>query len=247
VVASVAGAHAGRRGRLMFSVYVTGTDTGIGKTVFAAGLASFLGATYWKPVQAGLEDETDSQIAIRLGGLPGKRILPEAYRLRTPASPHLAAALDGIEIDPMRLAMPKVAGPLVIEGAGGLMVPLTRRAMLIDVFARWRLPTVLCARTRLGTINHTLLSLSALRTRGVPVLGVAFIGDAEPETEKIISSIGNIRILGRLPWIEPLNPPKLQHKFRAAFGNADFLANPMAISDRTVEDSGQLAASPMRS
>lgn len=114
-------------------IVVTGTDTGIGKTVFAAALAGALDATYWKPVQSGLEDETDSGAVQRLSGLAADRILPERYRLQTPASPHLAAEIDGVDIDVAALELPSVSRPLVVEGAGGLMVPLTRETTYIDV------------------------------------------------------------------------------------------------------------------
>jgi dethiobiotin synthetase len=196
---------------------VTGTDTGIGKTVFAAALTDALGAHYWKPVQSGLEEETDSQIVARLGRIPPARILPEAWRLKTPASPHLSAEIDGVEIDPEALDPPETAGPMVIEGAGGLMVPLTRRTLLIDVLARWRLPAILCARTALGTINHTLLSLEALRRRAIPVVGVAFIGEEKADSQRIIADLGQVRILGRLPPLEPLTPDTLRMAFRAGF------------------------------
>src|SRR5262249_32504621 len=101
-------------------IVVTGTDTGIGKTVFSTALVGALDGCYWKPVQSGLEEETDSEIVGRLSGLAADRILPERYRLKTPASPHLAAEIDGITIDPERLQLPEVSHPLVIEGAGGL-------------------------------------------------------------------------------------------------------------------------------
>ena len=201
---------------------VTGTDTGIGKTVFAAGLAGLLGASYWKPVQAGLEEESDSETVARLGGLPAHSILTEAYRLRTPASPHRAAEIDGVGIDAERLAVPHAAGPLIIEGAGGLMVPLTRDRTFLDIFARWRLPVVLCARTRLGTINHTLLSLEALRHRAIPVFGIAFIGDEQTETQRIIAAMGQVRILGRLPRLDPLTPENLSQAFRENFPMSSF-------------------------
>lgn len=141
----------------MQRLIVTVTDTGIGKTVFSAGLAGALGGYYWKPVQSGLDGETDSDTVRRLSGLAAERILPERYRLATPASPHLAAEIDRVTIDPDQLEPPATPEPLVIEGAGGLMVPLTREVTAIDLFARWDAPLVLCARTTLGTINHTLL------------------------------------------------------------------------------------------
>ena len=194
---------------------VTGTDTDIGKTVFAAGLAGLIGARYWKPVQAGEPGDRET-----VAELAGVETVPEVYRLKLAASPHQASAGEGIVIDPAALNPPD--GPLVIEGAGGLMVPLTRSTLFIDIFARWQLPVILCARTRLGTINHTLLSLEALRTRDIPVQGVAFIGDANDESEGIIAEKGRVKRLGRLPHITPLTPTRLQTEFGKAFTKADF-------------------------
>lgn len=206
------------------TIVVTGTDTGIGKTVFAAGLTALLDGFYWKPVQSGIEEETDSQIVGRLSGLPGDRVLPEAWRLTEPLSPHRAAELDGVEIDADALSLPIIVQPLVVEGAGGLMVPVNRRRLYIDIFARWNAPVVLCARTALGTINHTLLSIEALRARSVPLLGVAFIGDEIPNTQRTIVEMGQVRALGRLPHLDPLTPEKLAEAMRANFKAGDFLA-----------------------
>jgi dethiobiotin synthetase len=205
---------------------VSGTDTGIGKTVFAAGLAGALDGVYWKPIQAGLEEETDRATVLRLSGLAPERVLPEAYRLRTPASPHLAAERDGIVIDPEALVLPATDRPLVVEGAGGLRVPLTRQVTYIDVMARWRVPVVLCARTTLGTINHSLLSIDALRARNIPIAGIAFIGDENRESERIISDMGQARRLGRLPRLDPLTGPSLRAAFAEHFNIEDFLRGP---------------------
>ncbi|MEO5586742.1 MAG: dethiobiotin synthase [Novosphingobium sp.] len=191
---------------------VTGTDTGVGKTVVAAALAGHLGVPYWKPVQAGLDDGTDREI---VAALSGQQVLPEAYRLTTPCSPHQAAALDGVAIDPARLLPP--AGPLVIEGAGGVLVPLSETLLYADLFARWSLPVVLVARTALGTINHSLLSLEALRARDVPIAGIAFVGDENAETERVICAVGQVRRLGRLPWLNPLAAASLRTAFAANF------------------------------
>ncbi|MHC5232867.1 dethiobiotin synthase [Brucella sp. LJL56] len=196
---------------------VTGTDTGIGKTVFSAALADALDACYWKPIQSGLDEATDSETVAGLAGLSQQRIVPEAWRLKTPASPHLAAQIDGVEIDPDALEVPSVDVPLVIEGAGGLHVPLTRRTTFIDVFARWHQPVILCARTGLGTINHTLLSLEALHRRNIPVLGIAFIGEPQPDTEEIIPELGGVRRLGRLPHLAKLDQNTLRHAFHEHF------------------------------
>jgi dethiobiotin synthetase len=204
-------------------IVVVGTDTEIGKTVFSAGLAALLGANYWKPVQAGLEGETDSQLVAKLGGLSADRIVPERYSLKTPASPHQAAAIDGVRIAMDSLDVPDTGGrPLVIEGSGGLLVPLDETTLYIDVFARWRLPVVLCARTALGTINHSLLSIEALRHRGLDIIGIAFIGDGNTESERIICEIGRVRRLGRLPKLSPLTADTLRTAFEASFNPNDF-------------------------
>jgi dethiobiotin synthetase len=194
---------------------ITGTDTNMGKTVFCAGLAGMLSARYWKPVQAGLP--WDSDVVAELAGV---EIIPEAYRLQLAASPHQAAAEEGVTIDPDSLNPPD--GPVVIEGAGGLMVPLNCETLFIDVFARWQLPLILCARTALGTINHTLLSVEAIRARNIPLHGVAFIGEANLESEKIITEIGQVKRLGRLPVIEPLTPGRLAGVFGKTFERSDF-------------------------
>ncbi|MCK1732230.1 dethiobiotin synthase [Bradyrhizobium sp. 142] len=205
-------------------IVVVGTDTGIGKTVFSAGLANLLGANYWKPVQAGLEGETDAQLVERLGCLDADRILPELYRLRTPASPHHSAEIDGIRIDVDLLKLPeKNDRPLVIEGAGGVMVPLNYGRLYIDVFEQWQVPVVLCASTRLGTINHSLLSLEALRRRQIRILGIAFIGEKNPESESAVCEMGRVRWLGRLPWLSPLTSESLQLAFKESFLRDDFL------------------------
>ena len=197
----------------MTILVVTGTDTGIGKTVFAAGLAGALGAHYWKPIQAGIDPEGDKETVAALSGLPAARILPEAYRLTTPASPHLAARIDGVTITLDRLALPKVDGPLVVEGAGGVLVPVSETLLMADLFAYWGQPVILCARTALGTINHSLLSIEALRARGVPIAGIAFIGAPHDENERIIPTLANIPCLGRLPLLDPLDPASLAAAF----------------------------------
>lgn len=170
----------------------------------------------------GLDDETDAATVARLAGV---EILPEPYRLKLAASPHQAAAEESVTIDADALTLPPIFEdglPLVIEGAGGLMVPLTRTTLYIDVFARWGVPLVLCARTALGTINHTLLSLEAIRTRSIPLAGIVFIGDENHESESIIVEKGGAKRLGRLPYIAPLTRERLAAAFAANFDTRDF-------------------------
>ena len=209
------------------AIVVAGTDTDVGKTVFAAGLVAMLDGYYWKPVQAGLDGETDAEIVRRLSGLPAERVLLEVYRLTTAASPHLAAERDGVNIDLEGLAnAPALAQDraVVIEGAGGLLVPLTRSLLQIELFARWGAPVVLVASTRLGTINHSLLSIEALKRRRIPLLGIAFVGDENADSERTITEMGGVRHLGRLPILEPLEGTALRAAFAAGFSAADFLA-----------------------
>ncbi len=206
---------------------VTGTDTGIGKTVVSAMLVQALNARYFKPVQAGLDAPTDTDVVKALAEVPDARIVPEAYRLRMPASPHQAAAAESVWIDPGRLTLPTGPGgltgeALIVEGAGGLMVPLNDDTLYIDIFVRWAVPVILCARTGLGTINHTLLSLEALKARRVPVHGVIFVGDEAAESRRIIARLGGARDLGRLPPLNPLTPQSLRAAFEANFRREDF-------------------------
>lgn len=201
---------------------IVGTDTNVGKTVFAAALADALGADYWKPVQSGLEDETDSQTVVRLAGLTPDRILPEVWSLPLPASPHIAARAAGVEIDVAKLTPPQDVSPLVIETAGGVMVPLTDHFLSIDLLARWRLPVIVVARTALGAINHSLLTLEALRRRDIVVQGVAFVGDEDAPAQQTIATMGGVRQLGRLPRLDPLNRETLRAAFAANFSAQDF-------------------------
>lgn len=204
---------------------VSGTDTGIGKTVFLRRLL-----THCKPI-TGSRCNPGSRKRPTARWWSGwvacrARILPEAYRLKMPASPHLSARFDNVTIEPELLLPPETDGPLVIEGAGGLLVPLTDTLLFVDIFARWRIPLILCARTSLGTINHTLLSLEALRLRAIPVHGVVFIGDENRENQRIIADIGRVRSLGRLPRIPEMTAEALHHAFAQQFDLADFLEVP---------------------
>lgn len=200
---------------------MTGTDTGIGKTIFSAALAGALDAHYWKPVQAGLDDGADRDHVARLSGIDPAKVLPEAYRLTTPCSPHRAAELDGVVIDLARMTLPAVR-PLVVEGAGGALVPVTRSTTYADVFAWWGMPVIVVARTALGTINHSLLTFEALRARGVAIHGVAFVGDANADSEATICAMGGVRRLGRLPMLEALDRQALAQAFAEAFSLGDF-------------------------
>jgi dethiobiotin synthetase len=209
----------------MTPLVVTGTDTDVGKTVFAAALTAALGGIYWKPIQSGTDDGTDRMRVAALSGLPPEDLLPERFVLSQPLSPHRSAELDGVEIRIEDLHLPDdlpLGRRLIIEGAGGTLVPVNRQTLLIEVFRRWRLPVIVCARTRLGTINHTLLTVEALRRREIPILGIAFIGDDMPDTERTIVDFAGTRRLGRLPILPRLDRETLVDAFIRNFDVRDF-------------------------
>jgi dethiobiotin synthetase len=183
---------------------ICGTDTDVGKTVVSALVVQGLGAHYWKPVQSGLEGGGDSGRLQALLQLPAERLLPEAYRLQTPVSPHWAAEREGITIDPALLALPVVDGPLVVETAGGLLVPLRRDWLQIEQLAAWGLPVLLVAHSGLGTLNHTLLSVEALRRRGIPLLGLVLNGPLHPDNPGTLAALAQAPVLAQLPPLEPL-------------------------------------------
>ena len=187
---------------------VTGTDTGVGKTIVAAGLAASLHANYWKPIQAGLEGPTDSETVAALG-VGADRIIPEAYRLKSACSPHQAAFIDGVTIEHRCLKLPHSESLLIVEGAGGVMVPINDAELMLDLFEAWALPIILVARTTLGTINHSLLSIAALQSRDLNLAGIMFAGSGNETSEATITQFGKVRHLGRLPWLEPLDADTL--------------------------------------
>ena len=201
---------------------VAGTDTGVGKTLISALLVRALAAHYWKPIQAGLPplsaEPSDSRQVQILSGCPGSAILPEAYGLQHPASPHWAAEQEGIVLERQRLWPPEAEEhkALVVELAGGLLVPVTHHLLQIDVMAEWALPVVLVARAGLGTINHTLLSLEALRRRRIPVLGLVLNGEVFADNATVLPRLGRTRLLGHVPRLPRLDPGVLDQVWRSS-------------------------------
>ena len=211
----------------MKPLIVTGTDTDVGKTIAAAMLTLALDGVYWKPIQSGVADGTDTKTVAALTGLDSSHFHPERYVFRQPLSPHRAAELDGVAIDIGTFDLPRDLDEnqwLIVEGAGGVMVPVTRTTLQIDLFAHWNAPIVLCARTALGTINHSLLSIEALRLRDLNLLGILFIGDENKDSERTIVEFGGIKRLGRLPMLPTLDRRALLAAFDAGFDRGDFEA-----------------------
>ena len=193
---------------------VCGTDTDVGKTVVSAWLVQGLQASYWKPVQSGLDDGGDRGRVQKLLQLPSERILREAYAFRSPVSPHWAAELDGTHLQLEELAIPDHNGPLVVETAGGLMVPLNREWLQIDQLQRWQLPIVLVARSGLGTLNHTLLSLEALKQRDLSVLGLILNGPLHADNPRTLEAFGAVPVLAQLPPLQPLTATALAEQWQ---------------------------------
>jgi dethiobiotin synthase len=194
---------------------ITGTDTGVGKTVVSAILLAGLGYRYWKPIQSGLQERTDTEVIKKMTGLPDWHFLPETYRLRTPASPHVSAKVDGIEIDMANLKKPSTAGKLLVEGAGGVMVPLNDHSLMLDLIEALDMPVLLVARSGLGTINHSLLSLAALRSRSVEVLGVVLNGERHGHNRRAIEHYGDVRVLAEIEPMQNMNSQSIKTAFQA--------------------------------
>lgn len=199
--------------------FVTGTDTDAGKTVISAMLTAGLNAYYWKPVQSGVREGTDTDTVATLSGCPKSHLLPEAYRLFEPLSPHEAAHIDGVSIDLEAIALPQIpqGAPLVVEGAGGVMVPLSDNALMLDLIEKLALPVVIVARSALGTINHTLLTVNALRERSIPIAGVVMNGPLNHANAEAIRQYGKVDILAEVEPLGDLSPQSLKEAFERFF------------------------------
>jgi dethiobiotin synthetase len=199
--------------------FVTGTDTNVGKTVASALLCAALDAMYWKPIQTGRHQGTDRQTVAALAELPRYRTIREAYCLGPAVSPHLAAQMSGVQIELKKIAAPKILPTenLIVEGAGGVLVPINKKLLMADVMKHLQLPVLLVARTSLGTINHTLLSLAALGSRRVPVRGVILVGRPHRENHQAIERYGNIEVVGSIPWLGTMDRKTLIRVSRKHF------------------------------
>lgn len=186
-------------------LFVTGIGTGIGKTVVSAVLVEKLKADYWKPIQSGDLDNTDTFVVKRLISNAVTHFHPEAYRLTQPFSPHKSAAIDGITIDPQKIILPNTTERLIIEGAGGLMVPLTMNFLMIDLIKQLGAEVVLVSKNYLGSINHTLLSVYALQKENIPIKGIIFNGIKDIYSKEVILDYTGLKLLGHVPEYSQLD------------------------------------------
>jgi len=198
-------------------LFVTGTDTGVGKTVVSAALMHHLRRSgpvrYWKPVQTGIEQDDDTATVRRLAACGAVEVFDAGVRLPRPLSPHASARLAGVTIaidDIVQRVAGQTSPPTwIVEGAGGVLVPLNERELMIDLMVRLALPVVVAARSGLGTINHTLMTLEALAARRLTVAGVVMSGPLDPSNRAAIETYGHVPVIGELPPLDPLTAGSL--------------------------------------
>jgi len=194
----------------MHRIMVSGIDTDVGKTVVSAILATLLNGEYWKPIQCGDEENSDTATVKKWIGTLTHSIHPPAYSLKEPLSPHHAARLENTLIRLDSIVPPQTTRPLIIEGVGGVLVPLTPNTLSIDLFKSWECQWVIVSKHYLGSINHTLLTIEVLKQRCLPILGIIFNGEYNPDSEAAILEISQLPVLGRLLPEANLNPQTIQ-------------------------------------
>ena len=192
-----------------FKFIICGTDTDIGKTLISSFLVRGLDSFYWKPIQSGIGTETDSELIYKLSKVNKQKILKEAYKFKEPVSPHWAAEIDQHFVERKLLTLPKVNGHLIVETAGGLMVPLTRDFLQIDQIRIWDLPVIIVCRSSLGTLNHTLLSIEALQKRNIKILGLIVNGKKHLDNPRTLTEFSGIPIIAEFPYLENINIDQL--------------------------------------
>jgi dethiobiotin synthetase len=194
--------------KISSGLFVSGIGTDIGKTIVSAIIAKKYNLNYWKPIQCGNIKNTDSMFLSK--HVIGASVFPEGYCLKHPLSPLAASQRENIHLDIEKLSLPKSDRPILVEGAGGLLVPITQEFLVIDLIAKLDLPCVLVSQNYLGSINHTLLSIEALKARSIPILGLIFSGEENSETEAIIEKISAVNVLANIPKLDVINSVVLE-------------------------------------
>ena len=190
--------------------FITGIGTEIGKTVVSAVVTEYLQADYWKPVQSGDLHWTDTMKVQSLTSNSKSVFHPERHRLSAPLSPHASAALDGVQINLSDFTLPQTSNHLVVEGAGGLMVPLNDQDVMLDLIQQLQIPVILVSRNYLGSINHTLLSFEALKQRNIPIAGIVFNGEPNPASESFIENYTQLPVLFRVGNLDDITPESIR-------------------------------------
>ena len=190
--------------------FVTGIGTEIGKTVVSAILVEKLKADYWKPIQSGDLDNSDTDKVRKLVSNSSSKFHPETYQFSQPFSPHYSAKLDYQEISLSKINLPETENNLIIEGAGGILVPLNDQDLMIDLIKKLNVEVILISKNYLGSINHTLLTVEALKNRGIAIKGIIFNGPKTPSSEEIITNFTQLTILGNVPELDELNQQQIK-------------------------------------
>ncbi|HZP34794.1 MAG TPA: dethiobiotin synthase [Candidatus Acidoferrales bacterium] len=205
------------------SLFVTGTDTNVGKTLLSALLVAVFDAIYWKPIQTGAREGTDRVTVIKLAEIRESQTIPETYCFDPPVSPHLAAQAAGARISLAAIRPPQdSAKPIIAEGAGGILVPINDSELMLDLARHLGFPIVIAARSALGTINHTLLTVRALRCAKMPIKGFVMIGDRNKDNECSVERYGGVPLIGWIPWLDSINRRTLLTVFRTNFLHSYF-------------------------
>jgi len=210
----------------MNGIFVTGIGTGIGKTIVSAILTEALQADYWKPIQSGLEEITDTEKVKGLISNKKSVFHPETYRLKLPVAPHAAAAAEGVTISISNIKVPNTSNTLVIEGAGGLMVPLNEKELMVDLIRSLNTSVVVVIKHYLGSINHSLLTLEALKQRDIQVAGIVFNGEPNIQSEEAIRSFYYYPIIGRVREEKEFTPETISlyaNEFRSSEAMKSFV------------------------
>ena len=197
----------------MKRIIICGTDTDVGKTIVSSFFVQGLKGIYWKPIQSGTEEGTDTKTVCNILNLEPNRFLPEKYKFKAPVSPHWAAEKEASFIEPSNLKLPDLDELIIIETAGGVMVPLNRNWLQIDQLKAWGAPIILVARSGLGTLNHTLLSLEALKHRNLNVLGIVLNGPPHKDNPKTLEQFGDTKILANLPIFDEVSAKSLSQEW----------------------------------
>lgn len=203
-------------------LFVTGTDTGVGKTLLSAVLVAALGRDYWKPIQTGAEEGTDRENVLRWAEVNAGRAYPESYIFSPPVSPHLAAEWQQTSIELLKIRRPASAKALIIEGAGGILVPINEGESMLDLARHLRAPIVIASRTALGTINHSLLTIAAIRSANLDLRGVVMSGKENADNRRAIERYGNVPVIGWIPWLDRIDAKSLQAVFHQHFDTRAF-------------------------
>ena len=190
--------------------FVSGIGTEVGKTIVSAILAEALKADYWKPIQAGDLEQSDSIKVRDLLSNESTQIHTESYQLKLPISPHAASEKEQVAIELSAMPLPNTSRPLIVEGAGGLLVPINKKECIIDLIDSLKLEVILVSKHYLGSINHTLLSIEALNARDIPIKGIIFNGQPNYDTESIILSKSDLKLIGRIPTMKSVNKQSIK-------------------------------------